>query len=57
MKFFSISRSWVVASTCGSGSTGLRRARKAARLGRHVLELVGDDVDRAGEAAERRLSS
>ena len=30
MKFFSVSRSWVIASTCGSGSTDLRADRKVA---------------------------
>ena len=53
MKFFSVRRSCVVASTCGSGSTGLRADEKGRGLGRHVLELVGDDIDVGGEAVER----
>ena len=39
--------------TAGSGTTGTRAARNVGGLRRHVLELVGDDVDVVGEAVER----
>ena len=43
-KRFSVSRSCVTARARGPGSTGTRADRQRRRGGRHVLELVGDDV-------------
>ena len=54
-KFFSTSRSWVSASARAPGRTGLRALKKLDAGDRHVLEFVGDDIDRFGEARERRL--
>ena len=38
----------------GTGRQGHHAVEKAGGLGRHILELVGDDVDRPGEILERR---
>ena len=53
-KVFSRSRSWATCSACGARTYGYACGQALDRLGRHVLELEGDDVDRAGEGVERR---
>ena len=53
---FSASRSCATSSAAGGGRTGTRRERPR-RVDRHVLELVGHDVDAGGEAARARRGS
>ena len=52
-KFFSASRSWVVARILRIGQHRNARGEKRRGLRRHVLEFIGDDVDVGGEAVER----
>ena len=50
---FSVSRSWLTASARAPGRTGTIARQPLDGRDVDVLELVGDDVDRAGEGVER----
>ena len=55
MKAFSASRSCATARALAPGRSGFSASRKLGGCDRHVLELVGDDVDRGGEGGKRCL--